>query len=355
MTESLEPLDFSGALESVEDFLLQGAPTLTRVQVSELADVPLEIAHELWRLLGFATAGDDEVVFTELDVEALRLTRDLMAMDVLNEETQAALVRTWGRSFARLAEWQTSTLARIAMRASDTDPLEQIIDIAENTLPRIEFLQSYIWRRHLLTAGRRMLMHNTQNTDMVRQAVVFCDIVGYTSRSKELNEVELVSWLEGFESACAGIALEHGARIIKNIGDEVLLVCDELPAALDCALTMTRLGSDPEDSFPEVRAGVAYGDVVSRLGDVFGATVNIASRLTTIARPSTVVVDSGVRKALLGDDSQEHEDSDDYHGAEESAYTMRRLRRVSVKGYSRLPAWVLRGPGIEWTAAPERP
>ena len=73
---------------------------------------------------------------------------------------------------------------------------------------------------------------------------------------------------------------------------------------------MTARGSDPDDEFPEVRAGVAYGDVVSRLGDVFGPTVNVASRLTSIARPGSVLIDQGAHDALTGDT----EDSDDEPG-----------------------------------------
>ena len=61
---------------------------------------------------------------------------------------------------------------------------------------------------------------------------------------------------------------------------------------------MTARGADPDDEFPEVRAGVAYGDVVSRLGDVFGPTVNIASRLTSVARPGSVLIDRGAHDAL---------------------------------------------------------
>ena len=63
---------------------------------------------------------------------------------------------------------------------------------------------------------------------------------------------------------------------------------------------MAARGADADDAFPQVRAGVAYGDVVSRLGDVFGPTVNIASRLTSLARPGTVVLDDGAHDALAG-------------------------------------------------------
>ena len=133
-------------------------------------------------------------------------------------------------------------------------------------------------------------------------AVVFVDIVGYTSRSRTLSETELVQWLEAFESEAAQLAVERGGRIIKNIGDEVLIVADDPAAAADIALELTRRGADDDDSFPPVRAGLAYGDVVNRLGDVFGPVVNVASRLTSVARPGTVLVDEGAyRRALRSD------------------------------------------------------
>ncbi len=152
-------------------------------------------------------------------------------------------------------------------------------------LPRVEALQDYVWRRHLASAGNRLMAQDSAGSDTSRLAVVFVDIVGFTSRSKELTETELVTWIEYFEAECSGLVVDHGGRVIKNIGDEVLYVADDVASATEAALTMTARGEDPDDDFPEVRAGLAYGDAVSRLGDVFGPTVNIASRLTSLARP----------------------------------------------------------------------
>ncbi len=172
-------------------------------------------------------------------------------------------------------------------------------------LPRVDALQSYVWRRHLASAGDRLMASDSAGSDTARLAVVFVDIVGFTSRSKELTETELVQWIEYFEAECSGLVVDHGGRVIKNIGDEVLFVADDVAPAADAALIMTARGSDPDDEFPEVRAGMAYGDVVSRLGDVFGPTVNIASRLTSIARPGSVLIDQGAHDALTGDTQDE--------------------------------------------------
>ena len=320
--------ELAAAMEVVEGHLLGEPPTLNRLQVAELAGVPLEVSTELWRLLGFPQAADDDVAFTQADVEALRLSHDLMDLGILSPDRQSALVRTWGRSFARLAEWQAALLADVALGTDN--PTATLTDLADQVLPKVERLQSYVWRRHLASAGARLATVETATATAVPLAVAFVDIVGFTSRSKAMSEGELVQWLEYFESECSGLVVDHGGRVIKNIGDEVLFVADHVEAAAEATLRMTERGEDEDDEFPSVRGGLAYGDVVARLGDVFGPTVNIASRLTSVARPCTVLVDDGVQRALAG----EHGDGGRFH--------LRRMHRTPVKGYSRLQPWVLR-------------
>lgn len=340
--------ELAEAFDAVEAFLLGAEPTLTRVEVAARAGVPLALAEQLWKWLGFPHAADDDVAFAQSDVEALQMTADLMRMGILSEDSQAALVRTWGRSYARLAEWQTSLLAGIAIEGPDPDL--RMAELAAGVLPRVEALQTYIWRRHLASAASR-LMTTAASPDRPQQpmAVCFVDIVGYTSRSKNLSEHELVEMIERFEQKGTDVVVEGGGRVIKTIGDEVLFTADDAVVAAEIALTLTALGDDRDDPFPEVRAGLAYGDVVARLGDVFGPTVNIASRLTSIAKPGTVVVDRGVHDRLCGAtveqpaaDLPADREPDAEADESGSAYSFRRLRRVTVKGYSRLEAWALR-------------
>jgi adenylate cyclase len=259
-----------------------------------------------------------------------------MELGILGADSQAALVRTWGRSFARLAEWQTSLLADLA--TEDADPHRRLTELSISVLPRVESLQSYIWRRHLASATGRALATESPGTSAGPLAVCFVDIVGYTSRSKNLDEGELVGWLEHFEDAATGLVVDHGGRIIKTIGDEVLFVADRAADAAEIALLMTERGANADDAFPEVRAGLAHGNVVSRLGDVFGPTVNIAARLTSVARPGSVLVDRGCYEELSG----RGEDEDERPPDEGAPYVFRRARRTSVKGYARLQPWALR-------------
>lgn len=326
-----------GTARAMEAFLLGQEPSLTRVQVAERAGVPLELAVTLWHHLGFPHHRDDDVAFAESDVEALRLSADLVEMGILPPDSQAALVRTWGRSYARLAEWQAALLAELAVEGGDT--AETLTELASDVLPRVEALQSYVWRRHLASASQHLLEHATTltaGTGEARTSVCFIDIVGYTTQSRSLDGAELVEWVDRFESDTTTLVVDHGGQVIKTIGDEVLFTVADPAAAVTIATTLTARGDDPDDPFPAVRAGIAHGVVVRRLGDVFGSTVNAASRLTSAARPGTVLVDAGVRESLT--EAAEGEDD----GDDASPWRWRRLRRVSAKGFKNLEAWRVR-------------
>ena len=326
-----------GVIDALEERLLGERPHLTQAEVAERAEVSLDAARELWHLLGFAHAEPDERAFTDGDVQALKFAQDLINLGVITQDSQDGLVRTLGRSFARLAEWQVSLLAEAALE-SGIDPTDGILALADEVVPRVEDLQNFIWRRHTLNAATRMLAVTSAGERATDKAVCFVDIVGYTSRSRTLSDRELVSWLEAFESATLDIVVERNGRIIKNIGDELLIVTDTAQEAAAIGVELTRRGSDPDDDFPDVRAGIAYGEVVTRLGDVFGPVVNIAARLTSVARPGSVLIDRGMYAALTGSVDEESDGSEAEDG---SPYRFRRLRRVSVKGYSRLHTWVI--------------
>lgn len=318
--------------DAMEEFLLGQAPSLTRVEVAERAGVPLDLAVTLWHQLGFPHHSDDDVAFAESDVEALRLTAELVRIGILPPESQAALVRTWGRSYARLAEWQTTLLAGLAVEGDD--PAEAITQLATDVLPRVEALQTYVWRRHLASAAQHLLEDaGGLTTSESVLSVCFIDIVGYTTQSRSLDGAELVRWVDGFEQDTTTLVVDHGGQVIKTIGDEVLFTVAAPAAAVAIAMALTERGADEEDPFPAVRAGIAHGAVVRRLGDVFGSTVNAASRLTSAARPGTVLVDAGVHDALTSDE-----------GDDEPAWRWRRLRRVSAKGFKNLEAWRVKPP-----------
>lgn len=314
----------------VQRELLGEDPTLTRFDVATAAGIDPAVTQELWRLLGFPRAADTDVAFTKSDVEAAQVSMELMQLGVVSPESQAALVRTLARSSARLAEWQTRLLAEAGVGISDEDYL----DLIGQVLPRIELLQNYIWRRHLAGASAALLITDDPAPGGTQLAVGFVDIVGYTSRSKELDEAQFIDWIERFESEVTSVVVDHGGQVVKTMGDEALFIVEDPRAAAEIGLILTARGGDEEDAFPAVRVGVAYGNVVHRLGDVFGTTVNIAARLTSIGRPGTVIADQGVHDLLCADHAPAATHSVDL--------AFRRLRRRPIKGFSRLDGWAIR-------------
>lgn len=321
---SLDP----GVFEHLETSLLGEQPTLTRPQVIDRAGVSLEHAHELWAALGFPPPQNDEDrIFTSEDVEALRILHSLVETGVVEPETEASLARSMGRSFARLAEWE---IAEVAAHILDEETLDlpTASALIQETLPAIERLQSYIWRRHLASAAGRLLLGAGTAEDTVPMTVGFADIVGFTRRTRSLSAGELAAMVERFEATVNAVIAEHHGRIIKAIGDEVLFAVDDPLDAARIALVLTATHEE-DDDFPQVRIGMAHGNVLRRLGDVFGEVVNIASRLTSLARPGRTLVNRDLADLLRDRDDE---------------FRLRRARTSTVKGYSRLETWALKPP-----------
>lgn len=303
----------------LEPTLLGGDRRYTRAQVAQTAGVSLERAQRLWLALGFAEVGDDAVVFTEADVEALRTVDGLVRRGVLDAETERAVARQLGQTFSRLAVWQVEVLAG----AASADPAATIA-LAEELIPAMERLQSYAWRRHLAGAAGRAL--GTAEQIARRTTVVgFADVVGYTRMTRQVDETELAAFVERFEGTTADVVAALDGRIVKTVGDEVLFVVDSPVAAAEIALGLTA-AADRDPDFPELRIGLARGSVLSRYGDVYGPVVNIAARLTSVARPGTVLVDDELRAAL----------------ADDPDFELRAVPTASVRGYRHLRPWRLR-------------
>jgi adenylate cyclase len=132
--------------------------------------------------------------------------------------------------------------------------------------------------------------------------------------------------VEQFEALANDHVADSGGRIIKTLGDEVLFVADEPAAGADIALGILHGLESAESGLPSGRGGLACGLVLSRLGDVYGSPVNLASRLTSLARPGTVLVDRELAEALRGD----------------PRFVLRRMRRRAVSGFEHLAPTLLR-------------
>ena len=117
----------------------------------------------------------------------------------------------------------------------------------------------------------------------------FADLVGFTATSEELDETELATMVDRFEARVYEQVPEHQGRVVKMIGDEVMFAADQVADAVEIALGLIEAHAE-DPALPDIRVGLAMGSTLSWQGDLFGPTVNRASRVVNVARPASVLV-----------------------------------------------------------------
>lgn len=318
----------------IEKNLLGGTPKYTRRDIVEKSGLPPERVVQLWIAMGFPVQTDpDALVYTDADLEALRALTGLTEQQVIKPEMEVAIARTLGQTMSRLSEWQVSVVNNYiherAAAGADPADLEAIrLDArkaAAQTVPTLEALQSYTWRRHLAaTAGRAIADPNEETTSRTL-AVGFADMVGYTSLTRRLGIEELTSLLEEFESVASDLITRGRGSVIKNVGDEVMFSASTPEDAAHIALDLQDAFSAMED-MPQLRIGLAWGPVLARYGDLYGSVVNMAARLTTSAYPGTVLIETNMAEALKRD----------------SEFYLKSLRSLRVRDFHALKPHALR-------------
>ncbi|MFG1875238.1 adenylate/guanylate cyclase domain-containing protein [Sphaerisporangium sp. NPDC049003] len=316
--------------EQIERLFVGSAPRHTRGEVARRAGVPSELAQRIWRALGFATPADETPAFTDADVEALRRVAGMLGSDLIDETTVVRMARALGQTTARLAQWQAEILVGATLdpgEAPTEKELAAVLELSRKLLPEFERLLVHVWRAQLAAAGTRLLTTTDMNAETVpgrlTLAVGFADLVSFTQVSRELDEQGLAELVENFESRISDVVAAHGARVVKTLGDEVLFTASTAETASRVALELVDV---IRAEGREVRVGLSYGPVLPIMGDVFGTTVNLAARLTAIARPCTVLVDQGVAEAVEG----------------RPGLAAQRIRRRPARGLGVIQPYVLR-------------
>ncbi|MFC4908520.1 adenylate/guanylate cyclase domain-containing protein [Actinomadura gamaensis] len=294
--------------QEIEETLLADRLKYTRAQVEELAGMPPEKARRVWQTLGFPAPAEDEVAFTESDVRALVEIERLVADGLVDEDGMFQLIRAVGQTMGRLASWVVDVwLPSAAARMPEDvelspETVSEVLGITEELRPRFEWLLLHGWRRQLAAAGLRVTAASGDASGdpamgVARLAVGFADIVSFTSLSRRMEGPALAEFVERFESVTAETVADLGGRIVKTLGDEAFFVAPDPRAVAEIGLSLAdRHTIDPD--FPLVRVGLAYGEVVLRLGDVFGTPVNLAARLTAAAHRGTILIDSALATEL---------------------------------------------------------
>ncbi len=270
----------------------------TALEIERETGVPAELMLRLRRLLGLPEARPHDRVFSEDDIQQARATR--LFLDAgLGIEGLAEITRVLGESMSRLAASIAALFIETFLQAGDNEleVAERFDALAEQLTPQIAPVLVGSFNAHLretIHRGRLLAIERAtgQVADEVIVTVCFADLVGFTRLGGEL-EVHELGIVAGRLAQLATELARPPVRLIKTIGDAVMLVSPEPAPLVGTALDLVA-AAEAED-LPSLRAGLAFGPAVHRSGDLYGHTINLASRVTGVARPGSVLCTEEVR------------------------------------------------------------
>jgi adenylate cyclase len=338
------PADEENLALRLEQLIIGAERMYTPFQAARTAGVPMEMASRFWRAMGFPDIGQAKAL-TEADVLALRRLAGLVEAGLLSEPMAVQVARSTGQTTARLADWQIDSFLEGLTEPPEPGMTrsEVAYPLVELLLPELEEFLVYVWRRQLAAAAGRVVQEQ-DDAEMVdrRLAVGFADLVGFTRLTRRLEEEELGELVETFETTAADQVAAQGGRLIKTLGDEVLFAADDASTAASIGLRLVETMAD-NPIMPELRVGIAFGTVTTRMGDVFGNTVNLASRLTSIAPKDMVLVDEAMRAELtsVGAAPYSEKEADAEDAAAAYRFALRPLYQRPVRGLGIIEPWLL--------------
>jgi adenylate cyclase len=285
---------------------LGGLGTMTPEEIADEAGVELETLESVRRASGLPLPPRGVAELGELDLFGARALKAFieggLPVDGLIEAS-----RVFGEAAAHAAA-AAGTLANVALtQEGDTEyEYARRFGMATRELtPYAAELLSVMYMLHNrenirqeivaaedIAAGRRNDVHEV--------TIGFCDVVGFTRLGEGVAAADLGA-IAARLAALAADAVEPPVRLVKTIGDAVMLVGPEPAPLLETILSLMDAAEREGEQFPSLHAGVAHGQALRRWGDYYGEPVNLAARLTERARPTALIADKAVRDRA-GDD-----------------------------------------------------
>lgn len=354
--EPSSPPDRSGAhrpsrmtLARHERRLLGQEPALTLAQLAEQAGTDTELARRFWRAMGFADVPDDEVTFTQADVDALVTFRHLVDVDGGLDLTSALeVLRAQSFTMDRLVLWELEALVAYVARRyrlDDTSARLVALDRVDGIVDVLHRQLDYAWSRHMVGLLRRteteVASRGREETGPglypLTRSLGFVDIVSFTQRAQTMGSAELRDMLDDFENTARDVVTSRGARVVKTIGDAVMYIADDVRTGADVVTAL--VSALQRRPMMRVRASLVQGRVVSRSGDVFGPPVNLASRLVDAAEPGGIRMDTATARAIM-------------EGPDAERYRVRECHEIVAKGLGNIVPWSLElAPGVRARAS----
>ena len=270
----------------------------TAREIEERSGLPTGLMLRIRRLLGLPEAKPDERVFSDEDIEAAKSAQLFLEVGA-SEEAIVEITRVMGESMSRLAAAVAATFAEVFLQPGDTEEElgMRFASLAQRLTPALGPALIAGFNAHLRDTVRRAMIGRAEReagqvAGAQEIAVCFADLVGFTRLGGEIDVQELGT-VAGRLAGLAAELAEPPVRLIKTIGDAAMFVSPETPPLIAVALAFVEAVEQAD--LPSLRAGIAFGPAQPRAGDFYGHFVNIASRVTGIARPGSVVCTEEVK------------------------------------------------------------
>ena len=217
-------------------------------------------------------------------------------------EAALEVARVLSRGMASLADAIGPLLGNVFLKQGDTeaDVAQRYAEVTRELVPLLGPLSENVYRMHQAQQVRRAAVGAEEiaaghlpNSQVV--SVGFADLVGFTGLGERLPAAQLGAVARRLEELAEDAATPP-VRLVKTIGDATMLVSPEPAPLLDAVLELTE-GAESDEKLPWLRAGVACGEALRSGGDWYGRPVNLASRITSFAKPGSVVATKDVRDA----------------------------------------------------------
>ncbi len=284
------------------DRLIVSDERYTAAQIAELTGIEPGMLNSLSRAMGLPIADPDDPVYTELELEAAKRLKIGRALGIPDEET-LALLRVLGRSLSQVAESLRAMPLKMVIEPglSEAELAQRYAAAVEQMYPLVDPLVSSILTLHLRHATQAEVVNALERSGgelpgSREVAVAFADLVGFTRLGEEVPPDELGRLAARLE-ALAGEVAEPPVRLVKTIGDAAMLASPNPEPLLGATLALVEAADAEGEDFPQLRAGAALGLALPRAGDWFGRPVNLASRITSIARPGSLLADEALHES----------------------------------------------------------
>jgi adenylate cyclase len=282
--------------------LLQGSgPRYTAEEVAEEIGVERDVLQFLRQAIGLPVPEAGEAAFTEQDTDAARRVKSMLDAGLPLDE-MLEVTRAMGVAMSQVAAASRTIVGSAVLEPGDTelDAAHRYRDAARALQPLMGPTLEYLFDVHLLSqirndaVGQSELAAGRPTSEEI--TVSFADLVGFTRFGERLDPTDLGA-LVGRLGELAGEIAVAPVRLVKMIGDAVMLVSRDNDALLEAALELVARAEAEGEGFPPLRAGLARGSALARAGDWYGRPVNLASRITAIAYPGSVLVSDDVKGA----------------------------------------------------------